>query len=333
MRLSPPWTASWIACAALAASCAAPAPATPVKVEAAAAPRAERAAVLYDGDVARRGLPLPLVRGSVAGKPTWMVVDTGTGATVIAGWLARSLALATTKVVEPTHDPSGRPVVMERCDEPHVVIDGFDALADRATPVIDLPAPFEAAGIGVILSPQALASAESTIVLDMPRREMRRVRSRDLAASAGAPDGTFDVEHATLCSQPGPVFDNRRLTAKAIVDGVPAVLEVDTGAFGAPFFLVADSDAGKRVLARPSGMGETGLSAAGRLDVITARDVPVRVGSQDQVSNVTVMPGTRDAHCGVEGRLGLEWLSACVFTIGPRDYRLRCDVKHAANPT
>ena len=297
-------------------------------VEAPAAAPAERAAVLY-GIEAGHALPLPLVRGSVAGRQTLMVVDTGTGATVIAGWLARSLGLATTKIVEPTHDPSGRPVVMERCDEPHVRIDGFAAVADRATPVIELPPSFESAGIGVILSPQALASAELAIVLDMPRKEMRRVRSRDLPSEAAAPGGTFEVEHTVLCSRPGPVFANSRLTATAIVDGVSTVLEVDTGAFGTPFFLAADTEVGRKVLARPDRIGETGLSAAGKLDVVTARDVPVRVGSQDRRTNVTVMPGTRDAACGVEGRLGLEWLRACVFTIGERAYRLRCEEKPA----
>ena len=255
---------------------------------------------------------------------------------MIAGWLARSLGLATTKIVEPTHDPSGRPVVMERCDEPHVRIDGFAAVADRATPVIELPPSFESAGIGVILSPQALASAELAIVLDMPRKEMRRVRSRDLPSEAAAPGGTFEVEHTVLCSRPGPVFANSRLTATAIVDGVSTVLEVDTGAFGTPFFLAADTEVGRKVLARPDRIGETGLSAAGKLDVVTARDVPVRVGSQDRRTNVTVMPGTRDAACGVEGRLGLEWLRACVFTIGHRvvvalarheDVRLRPEVR------
>lgn len=280
--------------------------------------------MLY-GVGAGKALPLPLLRGSVAGRQTLMVVDTGTGATVIAGWLARSLNLATTKIAEPTHDPSGRPVVMERCDEPHLRIDGFDALADRATPVIELPPPFESAGIGVILSPQALASADSTIILDMPRREMQRVRSRDLAPSAVASGGTFEVEHTVLCNRQGAVFGNSRLTATAVVDGVSTVLEVDTGAFGTPFFLAADTEAGRRVLARPDRIGETGLSAAGKLDVVTARDVPVRVGNQDRRTSVTVMPGTRDAACAVEGRLGLEWLRACVFTISEREYRLRCE--------
>jgi len=316
-----------IGLAGLTVACASPSQ-RPAMVEAPAAAPAERAAVLY-GIEAGHALPLPLVRGSVAGRQTLMVVDTGTGATVIAGWLARSLGLATTKIVEPTHDPSGRPVVMERCDEPHVRIDGFAAVADRATPVIELPPSFESAGIGVILSPQALASAELAIVLDMPRKEMRRVRSRDLPSEAAAPGGTFEVEHTVLCSRPGPVFANSRLTATAIVDGVSTVLEVDTGAFGTPFFLAADTEVGRKVLARPDRIGETGLSAAGKLDVVTARDVPVRVGSQDRRTNVTVMPGTRDAACGVEGRLGLEWLRACVFTIGERAYRLRCEEKPA----
>jgi hypothetical protein len=317
-----------IGVASVAAGCAGAAR-TPAIV-APLAPPAERASVLYAVDATDAGralLPLPLVRGSVAGKRTLMVVDTGTGAHVLAAWFARSLGLQISKVSEATHDPSGRPVVMERCDEPHLVIDGFDAVADRPTPVIDLPSSFEAAGIGVILSPQVLAGADTTVILDMPRRELRRVRSRELALEV-AHDGTFEVEHTSLCGQEGAGFFGRRLTATAIVDGMSTVLEVDTGAIGSPIFLLAETEPGRKVLARPGNIRETGFSAAGTDDVVTAKDIPVRLGSQDWLGNVTVMRGKRDPHCGgVEGRLGLDWLRACVFTIGEREYRLRCEEK------
>jgi hypothetical protein len=290
-----------------------------------ATPAEERASVLYQVD-ARRALPLPLVRGSVSGKPTWMVVDTGTGGTVVASWLARSLGLETTKVSEPTRDPSGRPVTMERCDAPHLVIDGFRPLIDRPTPVVDLPAPFESAGIGVILSPQALATGDFEIILDMPRHELRRARSREPGSAVDASEHGFDIEHPVVCPNQEPAtFINRRLTATARIDGISTVLEVDTGAFGSPLFLMADTDVGHKVLARPERVGETGMSAAGKLDVVTAQSVPVHVGNQDRLANVTVMPGARDARCGVDGRLGLEWLRTCVFVIREKEYRLRCN--------
>jgi hypothetical protein len=286
------------------------------------APPAERASVIYGVPIAPT-VPLPLVRGSVAGKPTLMVVDTGTGGHVVAAWLARSLGLSTTKH-QATHDPSGRPVGLERLDEPHLVIDGFDALPDGPTGVVDLPAGFERAGIGAIISPQALASASATVILDMPHGEMRRVRSSTLAASAAA-EGTFEIERPVVCVRDGGEFFNRTLTATAIIAGVSTVLEVDTGAVGSPFFVLAQTEAGRNVLARPGTIEESGLSAAGRNNVVSASGVPVRIGLQDRLTTVTVLAGARDAGCGVEGRLGLDWLRACVFTIGEREYRLRCN--------
>lgn len=282
----------------VAVGCAAP-PRVPIE-------KGEHASIVY------APIPLPLVRGSVAGKRTLIVLDTGTGGNVVAGWLARTMGLATTKYPEPTHDPSGRPVALERIDDPRLVIDGFDPLPDRPTAVADLPPGFEKAGIGAIVSPQRLARADAMIEIDMPRGEIRRVRAAEIP-------GASDV-----CTLEDTVFGNKRLTAKATIAGVPTVLEIDTGAIGNPYFVLADTPVGREVLSRPGLVRETGFSAAGKQDVVSASNVPVRLGARERPSNVTVMPGGRDAGCGVEGRVGLDVLRACVLTIGERSYRLRC---------
>jgi hypothetical protein len=266
---------------------------------------------------------LPLVRGSIAGKATLMAVDTGSGANVIGAWLARSLKIETTKVTEPTHDPSGRPLLMERDDRPQLRIDGFDPLGDRPTAVIDLPAAFEAAGIGIILSPQMLANADLTLVIDMPAREMRRFRANASSSNRSTKEESVGLDGTSMCNQSGAGFEGRMLSTSSVIDGIPTSLAVDTGAIGSTFFLAADSDAGKKVLAREGGKHESGFSAAGKLDVTTAHEVPVRMGNKEWKTDVTVMPGRRDA-CGTEGRLGLDYLSACVFSIRERSYELHC---------
>lgn len=264
---------------------------------------------------------LPLVRGSVAGTPTLIAVDTGSGGNAIAGWLARSLKIETTKVAEPTHDPSGRPILMDRDDHPKIQIDGFDPLGDRPTPVIDLPPAFQAAGIGVILSPQTLASAGRTLVIDMPAREMRRVNSR--SSDHSKKQAPIALDGTSMCNRSGGGFDGTMLSTTSVIDGVPILLAVDTGAVGSAFFVAADSDAGKKVLAHADGTAESGFSAAGKLDVTTAHEIPVRMGNKEWKIDVTVLPGRRDA-CGTEGRLGLDYLSACVFSIRDRSYDLEC---------
>jgi hypothetical protein len=252
-----------------------------------------------------------------------MIVDTGTGANVIAGWLARALALPTTKLPRPTHDPSGRPVLLERCDRPQIAIDGFAPLPDRPTAVVELPAAFERAGIGALLSPQTLADARATVVLDLPRKELRRVRSEDLPAT-DTRDGASDLDHPVLCRGDGAGFGNTRLTADVLVDGVSTTLEVDTGAIGSPLFLAADTEAGRSVLVRGDLVDEKGFSAAGAAPARTAHGVPVQVNGQTRRLDVSVIAGTRDVHCGVEGRLGFDWLRSCVLSIGEREHRLRC---------
>jgi hypothetical protein len=286
----------------------------------------ERAHLLLDMGAQKSGslLALPLVRGSIAGKPTLIAVDTGSGANVIAAWLAHSLEIKTTKVGQPTHDPSGRPILMERADVPQLVIDGFEPVPDRPTPVIDLPRSFEAAGIGVILSPQTLASADLTLVIDMPSREMRRLHSDPSAPNPSTKEGMVRLDGTSVCTQAGAGFVGKMLEARSVVDGVPTQLAVDTGAIGSAFFLAADADAGKKVLARDGGIHESGFSAAGGLDVTTAHDVPVSLGNKEWKTDVTVMPGQRDA-CGAEGRLGLETLITCVVSIRERTYELGCE--------
>ena len=282
--------------------------------------REERTSLVSASGVALSSLPL--VRGTIAGKPTLMAVDTGSGANVIAGWLARSLELRTTKVAEPTHDPSGNAILMDRDDQPAIVVDGFDPLRDRPTLVVDLPPAFEAAGIGGILSPQMLASPVLTVVLDMPAHEMRRVRSSS-PANAGSTGSVLSTDGAAICNQSGAGFEGKMLSMRSEIDGVPTRLAVDTGAIGSAFFVTADSDAARKVLSRGDGAHESGFSAAGKLDVTTAHDVAVRVGPREWKSDVTVMPGRRDS-CGTEGRLGLDYLTGCVISIRDRSYDLHC---------
>jgi len=289
--------------------------------EPAAAPSAD---VVFATD-AGRPFPWPLLHGSIAGRRTLMVVDTGSAFPVIATWLAREAGLELARVPEGTHDPSGRPVAMDRCDRPRMVIDGLGAIADRPTAVIDLPDAFQKAGVGAIVSPQALVTEGGTIVLDLRRGTMRRAAVDEPLPGPPASPGAFELERPVFCPWPWGAFAGNKLAAMAVIDGVSTVLEVDTGAFGAAVFVMAESDAGRKLLARPGAVREDGVSAAGPLAVTTVPDVPVQLGTHASRSNVPVMPGGVDPQCGIAGRVGIEVLRSCALVIGTRGYRARCE--------
>jgi hypothetical protein len=283
-------------------------------------PRTQPAAFIPRASVRYGAETLAIVRGAVAGHPTIMVVDTGSGGNAIAGWLARLLKLETVPFSTPTHDPSGREVQLERCDHPQLAIDGWGSVPDEPTAVVDLPAEFEAHGIGALVSPQTLAGSNSIVVLDLPGHELRRVpRESEPPATAAS----FEVPGSVLCRQQG-AFKNWRLTTSVAIDGISTTLEVDTGALGSPLFLHAASPAAKQVLSRGEGLRESSLAASGKFDVVTTKDVPALFGPERRTATVTVMPERRDPHCGAEGRVGLDWLRDCVFEFREESYRLRC---------
>src|SRR5207248_2780436 len=58
--------------------------------------RVRKASLRYE--LNGRRFPLPLVRGTIAGTPTWMLVDTGANSHVVAGWLARQVRLPLKKL-------------------------------------------------------------------------------------------------------------------------------------------------------------------------------------------------------------------------------------------
>src|SRR5947207_201673 len=65
----------------------------PDAVAANALPPAPPRVATLSFEVRGRPFPLPLVHGTVAGTPTWMLVDTGANSHVIAGYFARKVGL------------------------------------------------------------------------------------------------------------------------------------------------------------------------------------------------------------------------------------------------
>lgn len=127
-------------------------------------------------------------------------------------------------------------------------------------------------------------------------------------------------------------FDQAGLGARAIVidaaiNAVPLVLEVDTGASG--LFVVGDSEVGRLLATAPDGASGTSVSAAGAQSVRRIAECALDVGAMRLETSVTLMPGSKDAHCGYTGRIGIEQLRNCALRFGAKD-QLRCTSGQAA---
>ena len=112
-------------------------------------------------DLNGRKFPLPLVHGTVAGEPVWMLVDTGANSHVIASWVARKVGLSMHPLGDVGSDHTGRAVTAYTVEHPGVTIDDWGALADGPMLVTDVPEPIARIGIGAFVSPQWLAMPEA----------------------------------------------------------------------------------------------------------------------------------------------------------------------------
>jgi hypothetical protein len=110
--------------------------------------------------------------------------------------------------------------------------------------VITKPPIFARLGVGAIVSPQALADADHRVVLDLANREVRIAEASSPPHSpAGKPE--HDLPIVNVCNFRVSGFDAKALVVKAMIDGTPTFLEVDTGASST--FVVADSEEGRKL--------------------------------------------------------------------------------------
>jgi len=265
-----------------------------------------------------RRFPSPLVRGTVNGKETVLIVDTGAQVSVIDAKLAAEANLALLRGAGEARDPSGNGVPMMKTDTPVIAVDGLGPLPNRMTAIVELPEPFRRIGIGGILSPQMLAG-EHQVVLDLPRHELRL---DDPAAASKVSERVFDVGAIQVCRYADGGFGAASLIAEASIDGVPVRIELDTGASNT--FVVADSAVGRKLAERTDGERKKSLTAAGEVETARFESVAAKLGEFDITGPLMMMPGKRAGACGYEGRIGIDRLRTCTLVIGAGDARATC---------
>jgi hypothetical protein len=255
-----------------------------------------------------RKFPSPLVRGSVNGKATIFVIDTGAQASAVDSTFAASAGLDLGREVK-SSDPSGNAVAgMRTAERPHLLVDGLGLLAERPAVVVDFLDVMKATGIGAVLSPQALTADGSEVVLDLSRRELR-IAGPNLDSNTPVGQPTLALGQIDICRWTEGDVPAKALVMRASIDGKPISLEVDTGA--SKSFIVADSDVGRMLGTRPAAERSKAVTAAGQVDIVRVDGVTARSGAVALDGAFTIMPGKKDERCGYEGRIGIDRLKSC----------------------
>jgi predicted aspartyl protease len=287
--------------------------------EVAAGPR--RVALRYE--LNGRKFPLPLVHGTIAGQPVWMLVDTGANSHVIASWVARKAGLAMRPLGDVGSDHTGRAVSAYSVEHPGVSIDDWGGLPDGPMLVTDVPEPIERIGIGAFISPQWLGGIGDAVVLDLANREMRTAPWDDAAKALDSlPGEEIAPRGVRLCRDDASAIKGLAFVLRASVDGHGVDLLLDTGAHRTD--LLSTSQAARVLAARATPNREQMYAASGLVKTNLVRAAEVRIGDWSLTSDIDLVPGVADPLCPRDGVVSMDALQSCTLLLGRDRARGRC---------
>lgn len=291
---------------------------------AADAPRlSRRATLLYE--IRGRQFPLPLVSGRIAGHPALMLVDTGANSHVIAGWLARKLALPMKKLGNIGTDHVGKAIATFRIDRPEMSIDGWGGLSTTTALATEVPEVIERLGIGAFISPQRLEEEGDAVLLDLRRGELRSAwwaEARAELAEAGSP--LVEPEEAKVCEESDGPVKGLAFVVPAVIESQKVALLVDTGAQHSDVF--TSTPAGRRLIGQSSANREPMYTASGKVSARTLKGARLATGGFAVTADVDLIQGAADGSCPRDGVLAMDVLRSCALLFGRSRIHGRCDV-------
>jgi len=257
---------------------------------------------------------VPLVHGTIAGRGTMLLLDTGAYDHLLEGWFAHELADAeasgkTAAVI----DHANRTVAMDRWSEVSLALDGWGPLGTiRPLATRDATMGPFTLGIGGIVSPQKL-NPGGAVVLDFPGGEMV---AEDLAhAEARLGGHRVSLGTAIRC---GTAYI---LTGS--IEGKEARLIVDTGA--AATDLKATSAPGRALTGR-SAVARDMVAVGGAVTSRLISDATVILGQlKVRIDVPLVSDRAAMMRCASDGVVGMDVLASCVVVIEPNEMRIACD--------
>ncbi len=279
--------------------------------------------VTFRWELRGKHFPLPLVHGTVAGTPTWMLVDTGANSHVVAGWLARQVGLPLKKLGDLGADHAGRTIATYRVDHPQMTIDDWGPLVDGPTLATEVPSLIEELGIGAFVSPQELASGgNGAVVLDFPASEMHAAAYDDAVHKLGHRGSSLAPNGGRVCEDDATPIQGLAFVLPATIEGRAVDLLVDTGAQRSD--LLATSSAGKALASRSAANHEQLYAASGRMTSRTVKGATVTLGEFAVHSDIDLIPGSADPFCPRDGVVSMDVLRACVLVLGKTSMTGRC---------
>jgi hypothetical protein len=264
---------------------------------------------------AGRMLPVPLVRGRLADRPVWFMIDTGAGSHLVADWAAKEVGLALRSADVSAVGQGGVPVQgLKVADMDRLSLDGWGPLQGETALVAKLPALFAQAQIAALVNPQLLARSAGTIV----ELDFIAGRMSELAATVPAdvrPGKRLTLRPGRVCSDQSTPIPNLVHLVHAVVGGQELLLTLDTG--GTTTTVYVGTDAGRALLAAGAAQPEDrpGLSVGGAFSSRTLPGVPLVVGELQQNMDLSVDEGHAPAGCPSSGILCMDVLSRCVLTL------------------
>jgi hypothetical protein len=188
--------------------------------------------------------------------------------------------------------------------------------------VIAIPEALRKAGIGGILSPQALAVEGRGVVLDLAGGAMNDVPLEEALQAATTAKGSA-LPQPRACGNPqASSAAGRVFVVDAQIEGAPAVLEIDSGATQSSIF--GGSTAGRRIAGRAKAQA-TAYAASGKVSVPVLEGARVDAGAVTATADIDILPGTREVPCHIDGFLGMDVLKSCVLVFGPSMAAGRCE--------
>jgi hypothetical protein len=251
----------------------------------------------------------PAVRGTVHGKQTWMLIDTGASRHFIASWMIRRIF--SDDIGQNATDHIGRTIKTSRLEEPQMKLDGFGAVPDTVAMIISQGD--ESSDLGVTMSPQQLVSSGGALVLDFPNKTMTMMGARD-SAERSLPKGAA-LTPAQKC---GGVF-----FVAAKVGDANATMLVDTGAWASD--LKPNSAAARSLTMQTKGGQDRGYGAGGVINSRRLPNVPVSVGAVRTSLDIQLLDdSTETGACRSDGVIGMDLLQSCVLVVDNNSITGRC---------
>lgn len=291
-------------------------------------PMARRARLVYE--IRGRAFPLPLVRGTIAGHPVLMLVDTGANSHVIAGWFARKLGLSMKKLGDTGTDHVGKTIATFRVEKPELTIDEWGALVPTPVLATEVPSVIEKLGIGAFISPQRLVEAGDAVLLDLAKGEMRPAWWDEAHYELSAVGVPLVLGDARACEETEGPIKGLAFVVPAAVDSQRVELLVDTGAQHSDVFTA--SAAGQRLAAQSTVNKEPMYTASGKISARKLKGAHVTAGSFSVATDVDLIGGGADSSCPRDGVLAMDVLRSCSLLLGRSRIYGRCSAPEPARP-